>query len=145
MSGKQTLMKNLAKKHAEKIRFIIVGFLNTAIDFIILFALANALGFPDLVSNIVSTSIALAFSFMANKTYTFKGSSASGKQFAYFLIITLFGLWVIQGIIIFGFKSVAGPLFDSADVTLFAGKLVATCASLTWNYLMYRKFVFIKK
>lgn len=137
-------MKNLAKKHTEKIRFIIVGVVNTALDFSILFILAKVLGFPDLISNIMSTSVALAFSFFANKTYTFKGSSASGRQFAYFLIITLIGLWGIQSAIIIIFKSVAGPAIANDGATLLAGKLLATCASLTWNYLMYRKFVFIK-
>ncbi len=61
-----------------------------------------------------------------------------------FLAITLFGLWVLQNMIIVGFKAVFGPLIVSPDATLLVGKLLATCASLVWNYLMYRKFVFNK-
>ena len=79
----------------------------------------------------------------------------------YFVIITIIGLWVIQPIIIGGIDMLLGPWFtDSAPVVwlgdvlgswfrtsylvLFLGKGLATAASLTWNYLMYRKFVFVK-
>jgi len=137
-------VQKLLKKHAEKLRFGLVGGMNTSIDFVILFTLV-AFGIPAIVSNFISTSVALVFSFFANKTFTFKGTGKSTRRhFAYFLIITLFGLWVIQPVIIEGIKFLIGPWFTNKYSVLLIGKLFATCATLVWNYLLYRKFVFQK-
>lgn len=137
-------MEKLIKKHADKLRFAIIGGLNTAIDFIVLFALV-ALGIPTIASNIVSTSTALVFSFFANKTFTFKDNKKSTKkQFGVFLAITLIGLWIIQPIIIEGVRLLIEVWDMNSYIVLLIGKLLATCATLVWNYLLYRKFVFKK-
>jgi len=137
-------MINQLKKHAEKIRFIIVGGLNTAIDFVILFALVS-LGLPTIASNFISTSIAITFSFFANKKFTFKGTNNSNsRQVVLFLIITIFGMWVIQPIIIESIKLILGSAVANKYIILLIGKILATIVTLIWNYLMYRRFVFKK-
>jgi putative flippase GtrA len=137
-------MKKVLKKQAEKVRFVIVGGLNTAIDFGILFTLV-ALGLPTVASNFVSTSVAMIFSFFANKSFTFRDTSQKTvKHIALFLIITIFGLWVIQPIIIQSIKLILEPWVANEYVILLIGKVLATIASLIWNYLMYRRFVFVK-
>lgn len=138
-------MQNLLKNHAEKLRFALVGSANTAIDFGLLFAFV-AFGLPVIASNFVSTSVALTFSFFANKTFTFKDDSKNhGSQLVNFLIITLFGLWVIQPIIIEGTKLLTSNLSLNNSVVLLIGKLLATAVTLIWNYLLYRKFVYKKQ
>ena len=137
-------MKKIIKKQAEKVRFVIVGGLNTAIDFGILFTLV-ALGLPTVASNFVSTSVAMVFSFFANKSFTFRDTGQKTvKHIALFLIITIFGMWVIQPIIIELVKLALEPWATNKYVVLLIGKVLATIASLIWNYLMYRKFVFVK-
>lgn len=134
----------MLKKHAEKLRFAIVGGFNTAIDFVILFSLV-AFGLPAVGSNYISTTIALIFSFIANKSFTFKDTGKNSKtKFAYFLIITLFGLWVIQPIIITATAYMISDLGIPDPIVLFVGKMIATIVTLVWNYLLYRKFVFKK-
>jgi hypothetical protein len=64
-------IKNLTTRHADKFRFVMVGGTNTFIDFSILFALTS-IGLRDITSNFISTSIALTFSFFANKMFTLK-------------------------------------------------------------------------
>lgn len=137
-------MEKLLKKHAEKIRFIIVGGVNTALDFGILFFL-TFLGMDKIVANYFSTGIALIFSFFANKTFTFKHTTGNAKkQFAYFLVITLFGLWVIQPLVIWGSTSLLEPFIPNETINLFVAKLIATVASLIWNYILYSRIVFKK-
>ncbi|MGH7218319.1 MAG: GtrA family protein [Candidatus Microsaccharimonas sp.] len=137
-------MEKLLKKHAEKLRFAVVGGANTAIDFAVLFALTFA-GVDKIVANYASTSVALIFSFFANKSFTFKDKSGNAKkQFVAFLIITLAGLWVLQPIIIWISTSALAPHISSEAVNLFIAKLIATVASLVWNYLLYSRLVFKK-
>lgn len=137
-------MEALLKKHAEKVRFIIVGGVNTAIDFGILFLL-TFLGMDKIVANFFSTGVALIFSFFANKTFTFKEQSGNAKkQFIYFLVITLFGLWVIQPLVIWGATSLMASFIPNEAINLFIAKLIATVASLIWNYVLYSRIVFKK-
>ncbi len=150
-------MKKLIKKYAEQIRFATVGIAATALDFLVLFALVK-MGYPQIPSNYVSTSFAMVFSFFTNKSFTFRAGKMSKRHVVYFIIITIIGLWVIQPIIIAGVDKVLGTWFTNSQIilwvsrwiktkyiVLFFAKGLATAASLTWNYLMYRKFVFIKK
>jgi putative flippase GtrA len=135
-------MQNLLKNHADKLRFGLVGAANTTIDFGILFGLVF-LGIDKLVANFISTGIAFIFSFFVNKSFTFKQSGkASKKQFGLFLVITLTGLWVIQPVII----SLTNPVLTgaglNASLSLLTGKLLATVATLIWNYILYKRFVF---
>lgn len=136
---------NPAKKHSEKIRFLLVGGLNTAIDFVIFFTLTS-LGLSSLISNYTSTSIALIFSFFANKKFTFKDNTADSRvQFIKFLTITLIGLWIIQPIIIEGAQYIAKPTIAHDFIALLIGKSLATVVTMIWNYLLYKKLVFGKK
>jgi len=138
-------MEKLLKKHVEKVKFIIVGGANTAIDFVILFGL-TFLGVDKLVANFFSTSVALVFSFFVNKSFTFKNETKNAKkQFALFLVITLFGLWVIQPLVILGVTSLTESFITNSAISLFIAKLVATVASLIWNYIFYSRIVFKKE
>ena len=137
-------MENILKKQSEKIRFAFVGGINTAIDFVVLFILV-ALGLPTIASNFISTSTALIFSFFANKKYTFRDSNIFNKgRFTAFLAVTLFGLWILQPIIISFFSHLLVSCQFDKNISLFFSKVIATLVTLLWNYLLYRKFVFKK-
>jgi putative flippase GtrA len=125
-------------------RFALIGGINTAIDFLVLFILVG-LGIPTLISNILSTSTALTFSFFANKKFTFKATNKiTRSQVLQFLGITLTGLWIIQPVIIFTVTFTLSGLMLDPYVVLFIGKFIATIATLIWNYLLYKNFVFKK-
>lgn len=138
-------MQEIAKKHADKLRFTIVGSINTVIDFSILFILTMLFNIPKELANFISTFVAFLFSFFANKKYTFKSTSKNlKKQFLLFTIVTLFGLWVIQTIIITAITPVFTNLGVNKPAALLISKLIATAASLIWNYTLYSRVVFKK-
>ena len=135
----------LLRKHAEKIRFAIVGGANTALDFLLLFLLVLA-GVDKIAANFVSTGVAFIFSFFVNKSFTFKSTGGNlKKQFALFILITVIALWVIQPLIILGVTALLTPLNWNESVVLFVAKCIATVASLIWNYIFYSRFVFKTK
>jgi len=138
-------MAKALEKHGDKIRFVIVGGANTALDFLVLFLFVN-LGVDKIVANYISTSVALIFSFFANKSFTFKNTDKNAKkQFLLFLVVTLAGLWVLQPIIIWATSPILAPYITNEAALLFVTKLIATVASLIWNYLLYSRLVFKKK
>lgn len=137
-------MQDLIKKHETKLRFGLVGGFNTLLDVGLLFAFSSILSIPGGLANIFSTSIAFIFSFFANKRYTFKSSNKENlvREMVLFTLVTLFGLWVIQGLII-SFLTPGIMTFGlSETIALLASKFVATIVSLVWNYLLYSRVVF---
>ncbi|MDB5179816.1 MAG: sugar translocase [Candidatus Saccharibacteria bacterium] len=122
-----------------------MGIANTALDFAILFLLV-ALGLDKIPANYVSTGIAFIFSFFVNKSFTFKSKGGNiKKQFLYFIVITIIGLWVIQPLIIAGLTSLLAGTGWASGIILFVAKLIATVASLIWNYIFYSRIVFKKE
>ena len=136
-------MKALLRKHATKVRFGLVGAANTALDFGLLLVLANFFAVPHVIANIISSSIAFVSSFFANKKYTFKTTGQSViREMILFTVVTLFGLWVIQSAIIALLTPPIRGIVTNETITLVIAKLVATLASLTWNYILYSRIVF---
>jgi len=134
----------LPKKHAEKIRFGVVGVANTLVDFFVLFLLV-ALGIDKIVANYISTGSAFIFSFFVNKSYTFNSTDGNAKkQFILFIVIAITGSWVIQPILIAGITGLLANTGWATAFTLFVAKMVASVVSLIWNYVLYSRFVFNK-
>lgn len=136
-------IKQLLTKHSDKIKFVIIGGFNTVLDFAILFALSNFLQLDKLISNIISTSIAMVSSYLLNKKYTFENTSKSRTQFIKFLAVTIAGLWGLQTIVIQSFSFLFANIINNTNLTLFIGKIIATVASMIWNFVLYKKFVFV--
>lgn len=129
------------KNNNEKTRFVTVGGANTLIDFGLLFLL-KSFGLPAISANLLSTSTAFVFSFFANKKYTFKTTDTNVKrEVILFVVVTLFGLWVLQTLVIGAVSGLIGAHLPSSTV-LFIAKLCATAVSLVWNYLLYSRVVF---
>ena len=130
------------KKSTKPLRFILVGIANTAIDFIVLLSLTT-FGLPLVVANFISTSVALTFSFFANRTFTFGSTGKKRSQAVRFLLVTLVGLWVLQPIVLV----LAVPVLEgmlSREASIVVAKLIATVVSMVWNYLLYDSLVFRK-
>ncbi len=136
-------MPAISKNNQQKLRFAAIGAFNTVLDFSILFSL-TWLGLPKILANIVSTSAAFLVSFFANRKFTFPDSKGKNlkRQLLLFTVVTLFGLWVIQGIILYFAQPALLSTGLSADISLVIAKIIATITSLTWNFLLYSRVVF---
>lgn len=135
-------MEQLRKKHAQKIRYGIVGAFNTALDFVLLFIFV-AIGLDRIPANYLSTGVSMIFSFFGNKKFTFKNNSEKTKrQFILFIAVTIIGVWVVQPLVIWIATLTLDPYMTNKSIELFIAKLIATGASLVWNYLLYSRLVF---
>lgn len=133
------------KSNSQKLRFVVVGGINTAIDFGIFFTL-SFFGLSVVAANIASTSVAFCFSFVANRKFTFKSTSSDVKrQIVLFMLITLFGLWILQPIVITLTQDILKSSGLPAWTQLGFGKILATIVTLVWNYVLYSRVVFKKK
>ena len=142
-------MKNLLKKlkNNQAFWFSVIGGINTALDFIILFVLTS-FGVKIFIANIFSTGTTFIISFLMNKKITFKSVSNNKKELiremVLFILVTLFGLWVIQNIVISTTMPIFENLLKNKRISLLLSKLIATIFSLIWNFILYKKVVFKK-
>ncbi len=147
------LQKN-TKDMRRVVRFILVGVLNTAIDFAVLNILISAFGlggnnhFLYIVFRSISFSVAVVNSFFWNKRWVFKRNRRVLHQYGEhtqfelgsFLGVSVVGL-VINSLLALFFFSVMSPVlptFYAANI----GALIGTCGALAWNFIGYKKFVF---
>ncbi|WP_309115008.1 GtrA family protein [Saccharothrix sp.] len=128
---------------ATKIRFGLVGIANTLVD-LVAYTLLSLAGVPMFVANLLSTSAGMACSFTLNRSFTFRARTGDVKsQAALFLLVTAFGLWVVQPIVI---SLVTGAFEGTHPVVAVVGpKLSALVFNLVWNYTLYSRLVFRPK
>lgn len=134
------------RNKTQKLHYGLIGFLNTVLDFALLFVFEIVVGLPLVIANTLSTSAAFASSFTLNKKLAFKTSGTNVKrEIALFISLTLFGLWVIQNIIIMIVRPLLPADILQPEGTLLLAKLIATGFTLVWNYYMYSRVVFKHK
>lgn len=123
------------------VRFGLVGIINTTVDVGSFVALVY-LGVPSLVAIFVSTSLGLLCSFALNRSFVFGASQTSRQTVALFLLVTCFGLWILQPLVIEG---LALLLRNNSELALSGYKLIATGVTMVWNFYWYRSKVFRTK
>ena len=128
-------------------KFIVIGFMNTAIDFAILNFLMWWTGIYSgasiILLNMVSFSIAVFNSYFWNKYWTFRDlDKVEAKEFSQFILVTLIGL-AINSSIVYGVTTLISPMFGiSSELWANLAKVVATGFSLIWNFIGYKFIVF---
>jgi putative flippase GtrA len=132
------------------IKFIMVGFANTAVDFGILNLLMAMTGIYSgkniFFLNSISFVVAVIHSYFWNKFWTFKAKKTEApKEFLQFLIVSIIGL-LINGGIVYMITTWLQPMFGANAVSWAnASKIAATAISLIWNFIGYKYIVFKKK
>ena len=122
------------------IKFVIVGSVNTAIDFFIYFSLTRGTDFFEqhlLSANIIAFSIAATNSFFWNKKWTFRDQGKNYHvQYSKFLIVSIGGLILSQGIFVIGVH-----YLKISDIIT---KLAAVAIVTFWNFALNKWWTFKK-
>jgi putative flippase GtrA len=140
------------------VKFIIVGFLNTAIDFGVLNFLSLYTGLTSgfIIGgvNVPGFVIAATNSYFWNKFWVFaapsEASAKEGRKTGYgdvftFIIVIVSGAVINSGIVVL-ISTYVHPLFSfSPERWLNIAKVLATAIALAWNFLGFKFFVFSAK
>lgn len=144
-AGGETRMQRIVRQFS---KFIVVGGVNTGIDFAVFNALIYVTGITSgtgiFFVNIVSFSVAVVNSYFMNKYWTFQDLRKENEdtKFAQFIGVSLVGAGINSSIVAV-FTTFVTPMFGlSPQLWANAGKLLATGVSLVWNFIGYKLFVF---
>ena len=131
-------------------KFVLIGFLNTGIDFAILNLLMWQTeiysGKYIILLNAIAFSVAVTNSYFWNKFWIFRAKETDKKagEFAQFVAVTLVGM-AINTTIVYSVTTLVSPMFGlSVEFWANLAKAAATGISLVWNFIGY-KFIVFKK
>lgn len=125
-------------------RFALVGVVNTAID-VVVFAVLTAAGVGVLAANTVSTSAGMAFSLVANRSFSFRSSVPIRRVVVPFLLVNVVCLWVLHPLVILATAEVLAVSGVPDRIAVVVGKGVAVLVGLVWNYAWYDRVVFAER
>jgi putative flippase GtrA len=132
------------------LKFVVVGVINTAINFAVLNILSALTGITSgsgiIPLAVVAFAIATTNSYIWNKRWSFKDQSKTdtGRKFSYFLIVSIIGAGINSGTV-YLITTYIPPMFGlSPQLWLNVAALAATGISLVWNFIGYKVFVFKK-
>jgi putative flippase GtrA len=142
-----------SKRDPKIIIFGLIGIFNTLFD-LALYAVIQYLTGSIIIANLAATSAAVIGSYLLNSKLTFKARKWTAKSFVLFIVVTLFGLWVLQTSAIYllaPFTNIIpeflwrlfGPLEHLAKV--LAPKIAASIITIVWNFIWYNKVIFKDK
>ena len=137
--------------------FCLIGLINTLLDFVIYNLLTKKLS--RIPANILSTSVAMAFSFSANFFVFQPEVVRAPEQAAKFIAVTALSLYFIQNVVIYVTSNLwlqpvrtAQALsrkcrfsrgWSDAFISKNTVKLLATVCSMIWNFLWYKYYVYL--
>lgn len=134
-------------------KFVVVGALNTFIDFGVLgfFLWISKINAGEVIAlyaffKFLSFTAAATNSYFWNKSWTFeKGSKAQGKEFAGFYFVTGIGALLNVGIASLIVRLASSSAAVSGNVLAgIIAPFVGVLAGFMWNFLAYKFFIFKK-
>lgn len=129
------------------VKFVLVGFLNTAIDFgvlnLLIFTSGEASGIYFSIFKAVSFAAANINSYVWNRLWVFESEQKkTGKEYAKFLVISVVGAFINVGIASLVVNFVPIQFGLSATPWANVGAAAGTAAGLFWNFFGYKFVVF---
>ena len=115
------------------IKFAIVGGIATVIDFICLYIFKEFLNLNIILSNTLSFTISVIYNYIASIKWVFDVNKNSKFQFIIFVILSVIGLLINNGILY---------LFTSyTEVYYLLSKVFATLVVMIYNFITRKIFL----
>lgn len=127
-------------KYKHLIRFVIVGCINTGVDFLAFIFFYSIFGFEKLACQSLGYSLGMINSFIMNKLWTFESKGSrfeTTNQFFKFLTVNAVSL----GVSLLFLKLFA----ESCGMNIYASKILVTLIAQIINYTGYKLWVFNMK
>lgn len=120
------------------IKFCLVGLVNTLIDYLVYLGLTRGLGLYFLYANIIAILVAMSFSFVFNKYWTFRNyhTDIKGQYIKFFLVNLVY--FFLNNAVVYSLV-VYLAVFD------LIAKIAAIIVGLGWNFLANRYWTFKHK
>lgn len=118
------------------IKFILVGLLNLAVDFVIYWILTRVLTFDQVLAKAIASLVAIGNSYIWNRSWTFQAAGQAGLpwQLVKFILVQVTGAGAAAGVLAIFFR-----LFQVSEPISY---LMAVFAGSLWNFSFNKGWVF---
>lgn len=115
-------------------RFLLVGIVATAAQYLLLVALVSQFGFAAIPASAISYAASTLLNYALNRRFTFASQRAHGVALPRFLFVAATGLALNTGIM--------ALLTAGAGLHYLLAQVLATGMVLVWNFVLNRHFTF---
>ncbi|MDD2612724.1 MAG: GtrA family protein [Bacteroidales bacterium] len=119
------------------LKYGVVGVFGLVVDMGIFYLLHKMLGVNYVVSNIISSSLAVVHNFIMNSFITFKVKDRLLRRFASFYLIALAGMAVSSGML--------AVMIDGLSMDSMVAKMISILIVAVIQYFFNKKLTFRKK
>jgi putative flippase GtrA len=116
------------------VKYLLVGVLNTAIGYAIIFLCMYAFGFSAVISNVVGYALGMTTSYMLNQSFTFRGAVPGRGTVARFVMVSVIAYFANLGMLIF--------LINIFGVHEGLSQLLAGAVYVITSFLINKFYVF---
>lgn len=117
------------------IRYLLIGLSSVVIDFGLFNLLKDFLSVQALYSNLISSFVTIFFNFTLSNYWTFKsGNKKKIRKLVKFVSVTAFN-YIVSNVLMYLF-------IEYSDINLNVAKLFITGLVVSWNFIIYRVWVF---
>ena len=133
-------VKALIKKYEEIIKYLIIGVLTTALNYMVFVILINIFKIEMHTSNIIAWLVGVIFAYLTNKLFVFESKSFKidvlKKEISSFGVARVFSL-LLEEVILYIFVNIL-------NMNQLIIKLVANVVVIVVNYIL-SKFIIFRK
>ena len=116
------------------LRYGIVGVFGLVVDMGVFYILHKMLGVNYIISNIVSSTIAVIHNFILNSVFTFKVKDKRLKRFVSFYMIALVGMAISSGLL--------AIMIDGFKMDSMIAKMISVFIVAIMQYFLNKKLTF---
>jgi len=130
------MMKSLFVRllNSKFLRYGIVGVFGLVVDMGVFYILHKMLGVNYIISNIVSSTIAVIHNFILNSVFTFKVKDKRLKRFVSFYMIALVGMAISSGLL--------AIMIDGFKMDSMIAKMISVFIVAIMQYFLNKKLTF---
>lgn len=123
-----------SRRWADLLRYLVIGGMSVGVDLGLLVLLVDGLGAPLGVSTVLAFSTSVAVNFSLNRlAVAGRGAGRLGRHAARYLVLLAANLLLTLLVVL---------LADRAGIPYLAAKVAVVVASVGWNFVLFRRWVF---
>ena len=132
----------MKKLIAQFMKFGVVGIIAFCIDYGLLALLTEVFGVNYLVSATVGFTVSVIFNYLASMRFVFthKEGMSRRREFVIFVVLSVIGLLINNGLMWAGVELVAWPDWIAKHAYLIV-KIFATAVVMVWNFVTRKIFL----
>jgi Predicted membrane protein len=116
------------------VKYGIVGVFGLLVDMGLFFLLHEVLGWNYILSNIISSSLAVVHNFIMNSYFTFKVKDKKWRRFLSFYLIALIGMAVSSGLL--------ALMIDGLGMDSMIAKMISVLVVAVLQYFVNKRLTF---